>query len=112
MLRGQHVDRVDAGGDIVQRHREPTVAALTHPAELEVPCGVAPRREVVSEWRDVGAVVQLAPEAAVKNDDDRVRPVALRQVEIADLVGVRAVGDRGQNETGSAARPRSVTLSL
>jgi hypothetical protein len=71
-----------------------SVSGIPPPAPapvLDVHGREAAAGEVDRQRADVGAVVAGAPEAAVEEQRDRVRPAPLRQAEVEDLLGTGAV---------------------
>jgi hypothetical protein len=94
-------ERVDGGGDVVERLR--VAAAAAQAAVLEVPRRPAGRGEVVADPVHQRAVVAVAPEAAVdQHGDSRARAVGARQ--LAELRRVRPVGDPFHPLGGHAER--------
>ena len=95
---------VDGEGDILERPGPPAVG-LTHPSVLDVPCREPPGREIDGERRHQSPIPACAPEPAVDQHDARPRPAVPRgKMEIADLVGVRAVGDARRGRSLASRR--------
>jgi len=82
---------VDAGGDVLGRHRPAAAADLPDAAELDVPRRDAPADEVAGEIVGELERVLLTPEAAVHEDGDRERAVAVGHEQIAELVEMGSV---------------------
>src|SRR3954451_16145781 len=83
---------VDPVGDVVEGHRIAATLAAPDPAVLHVPGCVAAPDEVRRERLHDDLPVGRAPVAAVDQDNDRMRAVAIaRDIEIAAVLARRAV---------------------
>ncbi len=85
-------------------------AVSGQPPVLQVPSGVAAGRDVAGEAVHQIAFEALPPEAAVEQHYHGDRASALRQAQVAHLVGVRAVGDgaNGRRQDSHSGGGRSV----
>ena len=105
--RGPEVGEVvDGGGHVVERLREAAARAAPEAAVLDVPRRPAARGEVRAQRVHLLAAVARAPEAAVQQDGDGVRSVAVRQVQLGVLRAGRAVGMALRRRHPATAPPR------
>jgi len=89
----QRAQVVEAGRDVLEGSRI-AAARMADAAVFEVPDRIAPLAQIGGhvvhqlESRQVGA-----PTAAVDQDNDRMAALSVRNPELAELKGLRAIGD-------------------
>src|SRR5579862_1303463 len=83
-----------AGADVVQG-AGPTTAGLADAAVFEIPGGESGGSEGGAEMAGVAEIVGGAPVTAVQENDGGVRTFVFGDAEVAELIGVGAVGDAG-----------------
>ena len=88
----QPPDEIGGGSDIEKRSR-PTATRVSDASVLDVPDGESGRAEREGLCARVREVVLGEPDAAVNIDDDRMRPVARRQTQLAELQRIRTIRD-------------------
>ena len=102
---------IDPGGDVLSRHRPASAADLADAAELDVPRRDAPAHEVAGEIVGELERVLLTPEAAVHEDRDRERAVAVGHEQIAELVEMGSVAVAHTMPRSMAQAPKTWILT-
>src|SRR5205823_4518194 len=84
-------ERVDPRGDVEERRRPASALPPAHAPVLDVPRRPPGAREIGAQRPYIPAGTRRPPEPAVEDDRDRVRSSSIREMQLAELLRVRAV---------------------
>src|SRR5271165_3713677 len=85
----QCLDVFSGSQDIVECTRPPATH-ISHAAVLDVPCRCTGFCQSGAQVAGMTEIVSRSPKAAMNEHHKRVRPLALRYAQIAELIGIRA----------------------